>query len=374
MWCMRSRCGGRLPWTRLGLVAVLAGGLAGCAAKRPVYELSVRGQVQSLTSSGSALVGDFIGDKTYVWDWANLGRPPHAFEKAGSAALLGPRYVITEMPADPQHPQPVVVAREQPAGRVVRQWPLSAEWYCSDFCSSVNGRYVGILLEEGKPTGGDTCLGLIGPGVREIPWVAAKGRVVKLAEDGMAISNTGQYLALLGLGDLRMLTMVDLQRKRLLWRRSVPRARSVAFSPDGSVVYVGGHFGICALKAGDGKQAAEWLAEPSKQLGAPVTRLAASPDGCFVAAGTDLPDGQVYLLHPRTGAVLGNWAVTARGDGGGSSWSLQPKKTIIEGLAFSPSGKLLATADSASGRVRIWQMPAEAAGKSRFPWLHRRQQ
>ncbi len=359
----------------MALVLAVAATLAGCVAKQPVCELSVQGQVQSLSSSGSALVGEYVGDKTYVWDWGNLAKSPQAVaRKTTGVALLGPRYVISEMPADAQHPQPVVVAREQPGDRVARQWPLSADWYCSDFCNSPNGRYVGVLLEESKPTGGDTCLGLIGPGVHEIPWVTAKGRVVRLAEDGLAISNTGQYLALLGLGDLRMLTVADLQHKKLLWQRSVPRARSVAFSPDGAVVYVGGHFGVDALKAADGKQAAGWSVEASRTLGAPVTRLAASPDGRFVAAGTDLPDGQVYLLHARTGAVLGSWAVTSRGDAGGSSWSLQPKKTIIEGLAFSPSGKLLASADSTSGRVRIWQMPAEAAGKGRFAWLYRKQQ
>jgi WD40 repeat protein len=146
----------------------------------------------------------------------------------------------------------------------------------------------------------------------------------------------------------------------------------VGFSPDGSIVYVGGHYGIHALQTADGQQVGTWSVEPSKAFGSPVTRVAASPDGRFLAAGTDLPDGQVYLLEARTGKLVTSWAVTTKGDGGGSTWSLRPKKTIIQGLAFSPGGKLLATADSLSASVRIWEMPQESGAKSRFAWLRRK--
>lgn len=371
--------GGVNRWTQsfgralIGLAALEAAALTGCATRGPVHELDVHGRVQSLTTSGTALASEFVGDKTCIWDWGDLARPPQVYgRKSISAALLGPRYVVTEMAADREHPQPVVVAREQPGDRVVRQWSLSADWYCSDFCNSPNGRFIGILLEEGKPSGGDTCLGLIGPGTQEIPWVAARGRVVKLAEDGMAISNTGRHLALLGLGDIRMVTVADLTHKKLLWQRSIPRARSLAFSPDGSIVYVGGYCGIYALQVGNGQLLETWSVEVSKNLGAPVTRVAASPDSRFLAAGTDLPDGQVFLLDARTGKLVTSWAAVDKSDGGGSSWSLRAKKTSIDGLAFSPGGKLLATADSLSQSVRIWQMPQEAASKSRFAWLRRK--
>jgi hypothetical protein len=362
----------RTRWGRVGIAGLAVALLAGCASRQPVHELGVRGQVQSLATSGAVLAGEFVGDKTYVWDWGDLKRAPRAHARqAISAAVLGPRYVITEGPADPQHPQPVVAAREQPGDRVVRTWPFSAGWYCSEFCSSPNGRFVGILLEESKPIGGNTCIGVIGPGTAEIPWVPARGRVVKLAEDGMAIANTGRHVALLGLGDIRMLTVADLPARKVLWRRPAPQGRSVAFSPDGSIVYVGGHYGIYALQATSGQQLDTWSAEPSKAFGAPVTRVAASPDGRFLAAGTDLPDGQVYLLGARTGKLVTRWTVVAKGDGGGSGWSLRSRKTIIQGLAFSPGGKLLATADSLSASVRIWEMPQEAQAKGRFAWLRR---
>lgn len=366
--------GGRTGAFGWWVVVLAAAGLGvGCAGKRPVYEMGVHGRVQSLATSGAALAGEFVADKTYIWDWSDLTKPPQPYgRKAIGKALLGPKYVVVEMPADRQHPQPAVVAREQPGDKVVRQWSLSADWYCSDFCNSANGRYAGVLLEEGKPTGGDTCLGVIGPGTQEIPWTVARGRVVKMAEDGMAIANNGRYMALLGLGDIRMLTVADLPAKKLLWQRSIPRARSIVFGVDGTIVYVGGHYGIYALQSANGQALGGWSVEPSKHFGAPVTRVAASPDGRFLAAGTDLPDGQVYLLNARTGEVVTSWEVAGRGDGGASKWSLRAKKTSIEGLAFSPGGRFVATADSLSQSVRIWAMPQEGAGKGPRKWFGRK--
>jgi WD40 repeat protein len=347
--------------------------LAGCAARRPVLQLDVQGCVRSLTTSGTALCGDFVGDKTCIWDWGDLGKPPRMRPHATiGTALLGPRYVITELPASTANPQPAVVARQQPDDRMVRLWPLIADWYCSDLCNSPNGRYVGILLEEAKPSGGDTCLGSIGPGTQEIAWVTARGRVVKLAEDGMAIANNGRCMALLGLGDIRTLTLADLPRKKLLWQRSVPRARSLAFSPDGSIVYEGGYYGIHALQAVNGQLLDTWSMEASRDLSAPVARIAASPDGRYLAVGTDLPDGKAYLLDARTGKQVTSWAVADKADIRGRSWSLRPAQTAIDGLAFSPGAKLLATADSLSQSVRIWQMPDSAAPKGGFGWLRRK--
>lgn len=356
----------RIVRRRIGLAALAAALLIGCAARQPVHQLAVRGQVQSLATSGAALVGEFAAGDTYVWDWGDLRKPPRAYAReAVRAAMLGPRYRICQVAADSQDAQPVVAAREQPSGRVVRTWSFHAGWYCSEFCSSPDGRFAGIVLEESRPAGGDTCIGVIGQGTVEIPWVTVPGRVVRTAEDGMAIANTGRHVALLGLGDIRMLTVVDLSGRRVLWQRLAPQARSVAFSADGSIVYVGGYYGIHALQTASGQLVDTWSAKPGKGVDAPVTRVATSPDGRFVAVGTDLPDGQMYLLDGRTGSRVARWAVVSKHDGGGSGVSLRAKKTAIQGLAFSPGGRLLATADSLSGSVRIWEVPQESSGKGR---------
>jgi WD40 repeat protein len=74
-----------------------------------------------------------------------------------------------------------------------------------------------------------------------------------------------------------------------------------------------------------------------------VNGLAFSPDGKLLAAAYG--DGTVRLWNPVTGQAVG--VPLPAGTSPGES---------VSGVAFSPDGKLLASAD-ADGTVRTWQMP-----------------
>jgi WD40 repeat protein len=132
-----------------------------------------------------------------------------------------------------------------------------------------------------------------------------------------------------------------------------PDAFSVAFSPDGKTLAVGGYFGdVFLYDAVTGKLKGK-LDEPSL----PILCLAYSPDGSVLAASHD--HAEVMLFDARQSKLLG---------------TIKPAKGTISWFAFSADGKTLATITTAElstwnveTRKLLKSLPQPQAG---FEWAY----
>lgn len=115
-------------------------------------------------------------------------------------------------------------------------------------------------------------------------------------------------------------------------------ATTIAFSPDGSLLAVGGLRGDVWLWSADTQKPID---KPISGIGGPVRALAFSPDACWLAVGGE--DQTVWLERVDGSGETAGTALTGHLD-------------MVGGMAFSPDGTLLATA-SRDQTVRLWTLP-----------------
>ncbi len=123
-----------------------------------------------------------------------------------------------------------------------------------------------------------------------------------------------------------------------------PFAQSIAFSPDGARLLIGGDFGLVtrSVPGGEVANAIDW-----GQTSPRYSAVAFSPDGTLVATGDN--DGALELWSTAT------WTKTKDVD----------KATIrVNSVAFSPDGKLLASVGDDSFE-EVYRVPSAAAARRR---------
>lgn len=131
---------------------------------------------------------------------------------------------------------------------------------------------------------------------------------------------------------------------------------SVAFSPDGTLLAVayggagGGSSGMQLWNVRTRQQAGLLQDGSSSATGNGFSPMAFSPDGKFLAQGTD--DGTVFLWDVAHRRLVGQYATGPHGNG-----------TAVSSVAFSPDGKSLAIA-GIDGTTQLWNV---SAGKQSSP-------
>ncbi len=156
--------------------------------------------------------------------------------------------------------------------------------------------------------------------------------------DALAFHPAGSLIAYYSEGTVQLSDIRTASEPREV-SQSPGWVRSLAFSPDGSLLLSGGISRVPSIP---------FLQLWDTGTGGPVLRfdqsnnvlgVAFSPDGMLVASSGD--DGIVRIWDSRSGGLL---------------FELVGHKGHVKGLAFSPNGGLLASG-SMDGAVRLWDVP-----------------
>ncbi|MCX7643551.1 MAG: hypothetical protein N2116_07090 [Armatimonadetes bacterium] len=173
------------------------------------------------------------------------------------------------------------------------------------------------------------------------------GCVVTFSPDGKFLASANAYKRT-GRGRVYRKTVEIWQVPKLnLWKR-LPEGQmvcSIAFSPDGKLLAVGGENGFVSLwKLPEGKRLKRFKINRATiwhRLSNYIRSIAFSPDGKLLAAGTR--NGEIYLWDLTKGRLV---SVLSTNKGIGQT---------VASVAFSPDGKRLAALPG--GRLfQIWQV------------------
>jgi WD40 repeat protein len=193
--------------------------------------------------------------------------------------------------------------------------------------------------------GGTTASG--GADGKVIAWDLTAGKPFRALDAGgpvraLAVSCDGKTLACTEGAAVQLWSVESGSRKAKLEGGNWLLA--IAFSPDGKSVAAAGYDGrITIWEAATGKKRFEFAGSPSPAKGqttaapaAVISAITFSPDGSLVALGGS--DGAIHLFQADDGKLLR---------------SLAGHTATVTGLAFHPGGELLASC-SKDRTVRLW--------------------
>ena len=274
------------------------------------------------------------------------------------AVIADGRYVGLARRANGEWP---LVIRRIKDGNTIASWDHPKGWRVDRVGVSANSKYVGVVLDEDpvSPLPGyrlskqNLRIGLIGPEVAKLDWVltlsgkkseAQSIRQVRPSDDGGYVALAGWYYGA---------AVIDIRGRALLW---VNRPKEevgmvdVAFSPDQSVVYAGGGEGcVYGMETTTGRIKSRWFATKSgrSEYGQRISKVAVSPDGRFVVAGTG-PDGIAYVWERQTGRRVR---------------SVTHGHSTILAVSFSPDSSAVAT--FVPGSIKVWGLPHRSGAATR---------
>jgi WD40 repeat protein len=254
------------------------------------------------------------------------------------------------------------------------RWKSPKDWHVALGRGSWNGKHIAVWCQPenySHEPRNQIRFGLVAADGKSFNWAVTirTDNLPNLAEswkgtNDVIPSNDGRYIGVPGWK--RGVLMVDVTQKKPIWAASSeyePGAQSgseesavswsriplaelgatdLVFSPDSKLIYAGGNTGLVyGMKTETGEVVSRWWATLSNENepGHYITRVAVSPDGRFIAAGT-VPNGLIFLFSTKDG----------------HRYTFKHNRPIsIDLLSFSPDSKRLAS--YAAGELKIWKLP-----------------
>ena len=304
--------------------------------------------VRSLSAYDNKLLAVASDDKTFLWDWDELGQDAvigkAAFEQA---LLLDADSVISIKQGQPA----VVVVSSVRGGEVEKEILLDSGTDLGVISTNCDCSVLVAILAVSSDSKDRTeykfyNIDLDGQEASRINQVSDDSSLIQLTD--FAVSDEGKFIT--GAGEKNhkaRLLVIDIKGERVLWDKTYDVLKSftsVIFSLDGKNIFAGGSDGaLYKINANTGEiinkaQIKEQIETAHKAV--PIQNLAISPNGKLIAVGTT--SGFRVLDCEFNNEVFSEIGI----------------HKLSGPLVFSPDSSFIATSDLRQGmKIKIWSIP-----------------